>query len=148
MGGTVRTLRIVQWTMLASVVFCAVAGEVLGSRARGVDPTLSYIFTTAGVALVGVIFVVRRTLVLPSAETLSARPDDPVTLRRWKSGCLTTFALCEILALFGWVLRLLGCNFQQSLPFYIGGFLLLLFFKPQVTQAAVPAAPEQLSRPQ
>ncbi|MGO8796426.1 MAG: hypothetical protein ACLQLC_16515 [Candidatus Sulfotelmatobacter sp.] len=140
----VRTLRIVQWMLLASVVFCVVAGELLGSGARAIDPSLSYIFTTAGVALVGIIFVVRRTLVLRSAETLGAHPDDAITLRHWKSGCLTTYALCEILALFGWVLRLLGCSFQQSVPFYIGGFLLLFFFKPQLPYAAVHASLEQL----
>ncbi len=137
MGGTLRALRIVQWMLLASVVFCAVAGEVIGSGARAVDPTLSYIFTTAGVALVGVIFVVRRTLVLRSAETLGAHPEDEIMLRHWKSGCLTTYALCELLALFGWGLRLLGCSFQQSLPFYIAGFLLLFFFKPQLPPAAL-----------
>jgi hypothetical protein len=33
--------------------------------------------------------------------------------------------------LFGLVLRFLGCNFQQSVPFYIGGFVLLFFFRPR-----------------
>jgi hypothetical protein len=131
--------------LLASVLFCAVAGELLGSGVRAIDPSLSYIFTTAGVALVGVIFVVRRTLVLRSAETLRAHPEDDITLRHWKSSCLTTYALCEVLALFGWALRLLGCSFQQSLPFYIGGFLLLFFFKPALPQATAQPAVEQLS---
>jgi hypothetical protein len=120
-----------QWTMLGSIVLYAVVGEVLGSRARAVDPSLSYVFTTAGVAIVGVIFVVRRTLVLRSAESLAAHPDDAVTLSHWKSGYVATYALCEGLAFFGLILRLLGCSFQQSLPFYIGGFVLLFFFGPR-----------------
>jgi hypothetical protein len=62
MRGTVRTLRAVQWTMLGSILFYAVIGEVLGRGARAIDPSLSYVFTTAGVAIVGMIFVVRRTL--------------------------------------------------------------------------------------
>jgi hypothetical protein len=131
MKGTVRRLRALQLAMLGSILLYAVLGEVLGSRTRVVDPSLSYVFTTAGVAIVGVIFVVRRTLVLRSAESLASHPDDSLSLSHWKSGYVTTYALCEGLALFGWILRLMGCSFQQSLPFYIGGFVLLFFFGPR-----------------
>jgi hypothetical protein len=62
------------------------------------------------------IFVVRRTLVLRSAESLASRPDDPLTLSHWKTGYLATYGLCEALALSGIVLRFLGFNFQQSVP--------------------------------
>ncbi len=130
MRGTIRTLRVVQWAMLGSILLYAVVGEVLGRGARAVDPSLSYFFTTVGVAIVGVIFVVRRTLVLRSAENLASHPDDSLTLNHWKSGYIATYALCEALALFGLILRFMGCRFQQSLPFYIGGFVLLFFFGP------------------
>jgi|SRR5271154_996729 len=136
MRGTIRTLRTLQWTMLGSIFLYAAVGEVLGSRARGADPSLSYVFTTAAVAIVGAIFVVRRTLVLRSAESLVSDPDDPITLNHWKSGYIATYALCEALALFGLILRFTGCNFQQSLPFYLGGFVLLFFFGPQDPVAA------------
>jgi hypothetical protein len=141
MRGTIRTLRAVQWIMLGSIVLYAAVGQILGSQAlgsqalgsqaRGADPSVSYFFTTAAVAVVGVIFVVRRTLVLRSAESLASHPDDSLTLNHWKSGYIATYALCEALALFGLILRYMGCNFQQSLPFYIGGFVLLFFFAPR-----------------
>jgi hypothetical protein len=69
--------------------------------------------------------------VLRSAENLVVHPDDSVTLNHWKSGYITTYALCEALALFGLILRFMGCSFQQSLPFYVGGFVLLSFFGPR-----------------
>jgi hypothetical protein len=131
MQGALRTLRTVQWAMLGSILLYAVTGELLGSSARAANPSLSYAFTTVGVAIVGVIFVVRRTLVLRSAESLASHPDDSLTLNHWKSGYIATYALCEALALFGLVLRFTGCTFQQSLPFYIGGFVLLFFFGPR-----------------
>jgi cytochrome b561 len=136
MTGTVRILRAVQWAMLASILLYAVVGEVVGSAARGTNPSLSYAFTTAGVAIVGAIFVVRRTLVLRSAEDLAVHPDNPMTLSHWRIGYLATYALCEALALFGLVLRFTGSNFQQSLPYYLGGFALLSFFGPR---GSVPA---------
>jgi hypothetical protein len=137
MRGTLRTLRAVQWTMLGSILLYAVVGEVLGSRSRAVDPSLSYFFSTVSVAIVGVIFVVRRTLVLRSAETLVSHPDDALTLQHWKSGYIATYALCEALAVFGLVQRFLGFNFQQSALFYIGAFVLLFFFAPREPRQSV-----------
>jgi hypothetical protein len=131
MRGTLRTLGAVQWTMLGSILLCAVVGEVLGSGGRAVDPSLSYFFSTASVAIVGVIFVVRRTLVLRSAENLVSHPDDAASLSHWKNGYLATYVLCEALALFGFTQRIMGFNLQQSLPYYIGGFVLLFFFGPR-----------------
>jgi hypothetical protein len=131
MRGTVRRLRVVQWTMLGSILLYAVAGKLISFAAHPVDSSLSYVFTTVGVALVGMIFVVRRTLVLRPAEDLAARPDDSISLSHWKTGYIATYALCEALALFGLVLRFLGFTFQKSLPFYVAGFVLLLFFGPR-----------------
>ncbi len=132
MRGTAKTLRTVQWALLGSIFLYAVAGEFLGVRARNLDPSISYVFTTAAVALVGVIFVVRRTMVFRSAESLVAHPDNAVTLHQWKSGYIASYTLCELLALFGFTLRCMGCSFQQSLPFYIGAFALLSFFGPKI----------------
>ncbi len=53
---------------------------------KGTLRMLRIMFSTASVAIVGVIFVVRRTLVLRSAESLASHPDNAVTLRHWKSG--------------------------------------------------------------
>ena len=131
MKGTLRMLRIVQWTMLGSILVYVVIGEVLGPGGRAVDPSVSYVFSTASVAIVGVIFVVRRTLVLRSAESLGARPDDASSLSHWKNGYLATYVLCETLALFGLIQRFMGFNLQQSLPYYLGGFVLLFFFGPR-----------------
>ena len=131
MPRALKTLRAVQWLMLASIVVYGIVGKVLGPGARAVDPTVNYLFSTLAVAVVGAIFVVRRTLVLRAAASLAAHPDDGISLSHWRTGYIATYALCEALALFGLVLRLMGCNFAQSVPFYIGGFVLLFFFKPQ-----------------
>jgi hypothetical protein len=131
MRGTVRRLRVVQWTMLGSIVLYAVVGKIISFTTHPVDSSLSYVFTTAGVSLVGVIFVVRRTLVLRPAEDLASRPDDSISLSHWKSGYIATYVLCEALALLGLVLRFLGFSFHQSLPFYVASFVLLFFFAPR-----------------
>jgi F0F1-type ATP synthase membrane subunit c/vacuolar-type H+-ATPase subunit K len=131
MSRAVKTLRAVQWAMLASILLYGVVGEVVGPAARAVDPALSYLFTTLGVAIVGIIFVVRRTLVLRAAESLASQPEDLLSLNHWRTGYLATYALCEALALFGLIQRFLGSTLQQSVPYYISGFVLLFFFRPR-----------------
>jgi cytochrome b561 len=136
MTRALKTLRAVQWAMLASILLYVCVGELVGRQARVVDPTVSYIFTTLGVAIVGIIFVVRRTLVLRAAESLAVHPEDNLSLGQWRTGYFATYALCEALALFGLILRFLGSGFRQSVPYYIGGFILLFFFRPQEPVAA------------
>lgn len=131
MSAALKSLRIVQLAMLASIVAYGIAGQIVGPGPRAVNPALNYGFTTMAIMIVGVIFVVRRTLVLPAADNLAAHPDDSLALNHWKAGYLATYVLCEVLALFGLVLRISGGNLQQSLPFYIGGFVLLFFFAPR-----------------
>jgi hypothetical protein len=126
-----KMLRMVQWGMLVSILLFVFVGEVASRSAHGIDPSLTYLFTTLGVAVVGVIFVVRRTLVLRAEEGLASYPEDNLRLRHWRTGYVVTYALCEGLALFGLIQRVLGANLQQSTPYYLGGFILLFFFRPR-----------------
>ncbi len=131
MIGALKTLRAVQWAMLASVVLYAIFGQIVGPVPRGIDATLSYLFATLSVAIVGAIFVVRRTLVLRAGESLASRPEDRLSLSHWRTGYIATYVLCESLALFGLILRFRGSPVAASVPYYVGGFILLLFFWPR-----------------
>jgi len=131
MNRALKTLRAVQWSMLASIVLYAVLGERVGPGPRAVNPATSYLLATLSVAIVGVIFIVRRTLDLRAAEGLATKPEDILGLNHWRTGYIATYVLCEALALFGLALRLMGSTLQQSLLFYGGGFVLLFFFAPK-----------------
>ena len=121
--------------MLASILFYVGVAELVQPAVRGINPSISYVFTSLGVAIVGAIFVVRRTLVIRSASSLASEPEDALSLHHWKTGYIVTYALCEALALFGLVQRFLGGNLQQSVPYYLGGLILLVFFRPQEPEA-------------
>ena len=132
MSNTFKRLRAVQWVLLGSILLYVFLSEFPGPHSLHIDATLSYIFSSLAVGIVGTIFVVRRTLVLRAAEDLAVRPDDQLSLNHWKTGYLVTYSLCEALALFGLVLRFRGSGMEQSLLFYIGGFALLLLFRPRL----------------
>jgi hypothetical protein len=125
------TLGLLQWSMLASILLYLAVGELVRPATRAIDPSVSYLFTTLAVAIVGIIFVVRRTLVARPAASLALQPEDSVSLNHWRTGYIVTYALCEMLALFGLIQRFLGSTLPQSVPYYLSGFVLLAFFRPQ-----------------
>jgi membrane associated rhomboid family serine protease len=134
MNQALKTLRAVQWSLLGSMVLYVALGVIVRPLLRSIDPSLSYLFTTLAVAIVGVIFVIRRTLVFRAEASLATQPEDPLSLSHWKTGYIATYALCEALALSGLVQHFLGSSLQQSALYYLGGFVLLLFFRPQPPQ--------------
>jgi len=131
MDAAIKIVRLIQVAMLVSVALFVVLGEVVGSIPKLSNPTLFYALSLATITIVGVILVVRRTLVLQSATMLASRPNDAASLNRWRAGYVMTYALSESIGLFGLVLRLIGFTLSQVWSFYIAAFILLLFFGPR-----------------
>jgi len=131
MESAIKVIRAVQIAMLVSVVLYVAVGEGIGSVPRLNNPVLFYVLSLVTITIVGVILVVRRTLVLQSAVTLATHPNDAATLSRWRAGHFMTYALSEAIAIFGLVLRIIGFSLSQVASFYIAGFILLLFFGPR-----------------
>lgn len=135
MESALRLLRLVQIAMLVSIALYVFVGEEAAGRTAASDTTMFYAISFASISVVGVIFVVRRTLVLPAEFQLREKPDDGVLLARWRTGYICTYALCEALALFGLVLRMVGFPFAQVWPYYAGGFVLMLISAPRRPRA-------------
>jgi glycerol uptake facilitator-like aquaporin len=116
--------------LLVSIALYVFIGERLGQRAPP-DRNLYFVLTLVAITTVGMIFAVRRLFVLRSEATLTAEPEDTAALNRWRSGYIITYALSEVVALFGLVLRILGFTLSQVAPFYLVGFVLMLLFGPR-----------------
>lgn len=137
MGAALRTVRVIQIAMLVCVGIYAVVGEVVGSRVTTNASTL-YAISFASISLVGAILVVRKTMVLQSEAELKAKPEDAATLARWKTGYIVSYVLCEALALFGLLLRIMGFTLTHVWPYYAGSLVLLLLFWPRAPQSRIP----------
>ncbi len=129
MGLTVRRIRLVQIVMLASVAALAAVGEVAGGS-NASNSTLLYALSLLSISTLGVALVVRRTLVSPCEALLRDKPNDPLLLTRWKAGYVFLYALCEMLAVAGLILRISGYALAHVWGFYAGGFLLMVLFSP------------------
>jgi hypothetical protein len=131
----VKMLRIVFLVSIALSVF--VAERVAQSVALAPNRNVYFVLTLVALTTVGMIFAVWRLFVLRSEETLATQPEDTAALNRWRSGYIITYVLSEAVALFGLVLRILGFSLLQVAPFYLVGFVLILFFSPRRLPSAI-----------
>jgi FtsH-binding integral membrane protein len=134
MEAALRVLRIVRYAMLASIViYCLITERALEHSSLHSAPsrTTFYAITLMAVFIVASIFSFRRKFVPNSETTLVTKPADAKALRRWRAGYLVVYGSSEAVALYGVVLRFMGFTLSQVLPFYLAGFVLLLFFVPR-----------------
>ena len=125
-----KVLQIVRIALLVSVVCYAFIGERM-AQSVAPDRNIYFAITLFAITTVGIIFAVRRLFVLRSEETLVSEPENAAALNRWRAGYLVIYALSESVALFGFVLRILGFKLSEITPFYLAGFALMLLFGPR-----------------
>jgi hypothetical protein len=94
-------------------------------------PIVLQIIGVIAVTLVAWIIYFRRKIIAPAEIVLSAQPDDPRALARLRLGYILIWALSESMVLYGFVLRYIGFPFAQVIPFFGGGFVLMLFMAPR-----------------
>jgi hypothetical protein len=131
-GPAIRRVRQVQIALLLSIALYAAAGEGFRRELPG-DPanTLLHALSFTSIIIAGATVVVRRTLVLPSEALLKEKSDDSLAVARWRTGYLFLYALCDVLGLFGLILRRAGFPLSNVWGFYLLGFLLLLLYSPR-----------------
>ena len=137
MESSLRLVRTVRLVLMASIVFyAAVAGWL---RPYASPKTQTYFYVIAGLAAWGVegIFFFRRKFLKPSEEILAIKPEDAVALRRWRAAYVVIYALCDAVALWGLLLRVLGFSLLLAMPFFVTGFVLMLYFAPRRPSNAI-----------
>jgi hypothetical protein len=133
MNSSVKYVRTVHTLLLCSIALYVLVGEeVIRTHPRTAPgASMYYIFTIAGVAMVLSTFAVRMLLVKKAESSLTQDPANPALLHRWRGGYIVSYAFSEIVAVFGFALRLLGFSLSQVASFYVAGLLLLLFMRPR-----------------
>jgi len=79
--------------------------------------------------------VVRRIMLKSAESMLAENRENPAALYRWRASYMATYALSEAVVLYGVVLRFLGLEFSQVAPFFVAGFILMLFFGARSSNA-------------
>lgn len=131
METSLRLLRIVWAALLMAIIAYIVIGERVASNRPSPDPIVFRMISLVAISSVVIIFGVRRIIVARAVQALGNNPEDQPAFMRWRGGSIATFALCEAIALYGFVLRMQGFTLSQVAPFYISGLLLMVYFGPR-----------------
>ena len=131
-----RTLNIIRAALLVSVALYMFVGEQLASGKVGAANAMLFeVMAIVAVANVVLIVVIRRSMVAPSIAALRNSTGDVAALNRWRVGYLVTYALCEAVALYGLILRIMGFSFRLVVPFYLASVILMIYFSPRSVEA-------------
>jgi hypothetical protein len=123
-------LQVIRAAMLFSILIYAFIIKLLPASARPNPITYPVIAFLASWVLAAIFFF-RRKLVQSSATILALSPDDPVALRRWRTGYLIIYAFSDAIALYGLVLHFLGFSPAQVIPFFVVAIAPILLITPR-----------------
>jgi len=132
MDAALKILRLLQIALISSIFLYILIGEMLGSKhpVTGISAVVIAMLVMAALTVV-IVVVLHKVVVGPAATTLTSNADDATALMRWRTGNIVLMALCESIALYGFVLRFLGYAFTQALPLYLAAIVLMLYCGPK-----------------
>ncbi|HKS74545.1 MAG TPA: hypothetical protein VJQ82_15180 [Terriglobales bacterium] len=138
MESVTKTLRILQLAMLVSIiVYLAIVVILVPHPSEMPNPMILIAITFIAIVDIGVILLMRRFTVSRADAVLREHPDDVGALMRWRSGYIMTYTMGEAIALFGLVLRFIGFTLAQAVPFFLAGFIVILYFGPRRPSNAI-----------
>lgn len=127
---SLRRLQTIWVALLGSVVLYFVVC-LLSPAHSGASPQMLWVLLLSSAVIAGTVFVLRRKVLTPAATLAATQPDDAKALSLWRAAHIVIWALCEVVAMYGLVLHYLGFRTIQTVPFFAGAFLLILWFAPQ-----------------
>jgi FtsH-binding integral membrane protein len=129
MNPVVLQLRVMQVVMIVSVPLFFFVSRTLQSPAQSVNASIQWVIVlcAAGSALLG--FIVQPILLRARSQSLPPALNS-TPLGPWRAGHIVRFATAESVALFGFVLRALGCSPNLVYLLFGSGLLLLLLWRP------------------
>jgi hypothetical protein len=127
-----QLLRVVHAAMLLSILLYAWIAEYLVTPNPALVPLLRIVLLTVAAANGVATVLIRRKMILPLHESAFTRGPD--VLARWRMANILVFALSEAIALYGFILRILGGGRLESGLFYIAAVILLFVHIPRRPQ--------------
>ena len=125
--GSLKKIRILQLLLPLQLLILVYAGEILRpSTTKDVSKIGFFLILVAILNTWSVLSTRRR--VRQRCEIVRAHPDDTDAIKMWTAWYIAGLLGCLAVALYGWLLRVMGGTFLQAAPFYGCALLLLLLF--------------------
>ncbi len=129
-NASLKRLQTIRIALLGSIVLYFLVCLYSPVRSEG-SPDMLRVLALTSAVMAAAVFVLRGKVLGPSAALAATRPDDAKTLSLWRTAHIVIWALCEVIAMYGLLLRYLGFSVAYAAPFFACGFLLILFLGPQ-----------------
>jgi hypothetical protein len=124
-------MRLTWFTFVASFALIIWTGETTqGFSWLAVSSAGKTIVILAMFYTLSFLFIWRKRYI-PALIAVRNQPEDMHAVRRWTSYWTILLCAANSGALFGFAFRVGGKTLQQSLPFYVTGFLLILWLWPR-----------------
>jgi hypothetical protein len=137
MNPVIRVVRVLQVAIIVSVLLFIFVLHVIHPAPQNVDSFLQLAIVCCAIASALSGFILQRMLLnapsRPSSTTQNSTPR-----ARWFTGHVIRFATAESVALFGFVLRMMGSTSNLVSVLFAGSLLLLILWQP----GGVPAETE------
>ena len=130
METTLKTLRIVWTALTAAILIYAYLSFHARVKAIPTPATLKGIGLLA-ISEILLLFFFRARMLRGAIDVLRTAPEDVPALARWRQASIVSWGLSLAIALYGLVLRYLGFEFRQVLPFFVTGLFLMFLFAPR-----------------
>jgi hypothetical protein len=156
LGDVLRPLKIVHAALMVSIVIYAVIAFVVTAQSHPakppLDPTVILpVFAAMALAMLVAIPIVRKRVLPPMTDTderIDAQqevdPDVSAMLGKLRGGLITTWAMCESIAIFGLIAAFLFHTGWYVLPFAGVAIVAQLFYAP--TEAVLGRAVRAMYR--
>lgn len=130
-GAIARVIKIVYFVLFATVGFYWGVLELLATNIEPRDPgTLKWaLLAVSGASAVSVLYL--RFSRIPTI-TDSPTTDPAQQLAQMRGLYLVSFALAESVALYGFLLRMLGASRADAVPFFVTAVVLFLLCYPRL----------------
>jgi hypothetical protein len=129
MNPAVRVVRILQIAFIVSVLLFIRVLQILHPPTHSVSAPIQWAIVLCAIASAEIGFIGQRTFLRPRDPSLPTT-QNPTPLARWTSGHIIRFATAESVALFGFVLRMLGSNSIVVYLLFGSSLLLMLMWRP------------------
>jgi hypothetical protein len=124
-------MHLMWFSFIVAFVLIVWAGETMPGFSWLAFPNAGKTFFILAVFYILSFFWVRGKRYSPALEAIRSQPEDIHAVRRWMSSWTMLVCMANAQTLFGFAFRMGGKTLQQSLPFYVLGFLLTLWLWPR-----------------
>ena len=127
---SLKRLQTIRFALLGSIVLYFLISLYSPVRSEG-SPQMFGILALTSVVIAAAVLVLRGKVLGPSATLAATQPEDATTMSLWRTAHIIMWALCEVIAMYGLLLRYLGSPVAYAAPFFASGFVLILLLGPR-----------------